>query len=146
MLRLIENDYSLLRKFEGRSKFTTYLTAVIGRLLLEERQRAFGKWRPSREAKRRGSVATRLERFIYRDRMSVDEAIEAIRTNERQPSADDSLRTLVDHLPSQDHEAVHAPDRQGVGLNSVRSRDSGWGLRRRSRRWRTNSPCWCIAC
>src|SRR5437870_13909457 len=33
-LKLVENDYAILRKFQGRSSLRTYLTIVIQRLFL----------------------------------------------------------------------------------------------------------------
>ena len=55
-LRLIESDYAILKKFEGRSSLRTYLTVVIQRLFLDYRISAWGKWRPSAEAKRAASL------------------------------------------------------------------------------------------
>jgi RNA polymerase sigma factor (sigma-70 family) len=73
-LRLIENDYAIIRKFEGRSSFGTFLTTVISRLLKDYRDHEWGRWRNSAEAKRMGAVATELERLVVRDMRSLDEA------------------------------------------------------------------------
>lgn len=73
-LRLIEHDYAIIRAFKGRSSFSTYLGSVIGRMLLDHRNRQWGKWRQSAEAKHLGDVAMKLERLLYRDRHTVDEA------------------------------------------------------------------------
>jgi hypothetical protein len=43
-VRLFENDYAIIRKFEGRSSFSTYLTTVIVRLFNEWRVAEWGKW------------------------------------------------------------------------------------------------------
>lgn len=81
ILKLFENDSAVLRKFQGRSSMRTYLTVVVSRLLLDYRTAAWGKWRNSEEARRRGEVAMLVERLIVRDRHSVDEAHEILRTN-----------------------------------------------------------------
>lgn len=73
-LRLIENDYAIIRKFEGRSSFGTFVTTVISRLLNDYRDREWGRWRNSAEAKRLGAVAKDLERLLVRDMRSLDEA------------------------------------------------------------------------
>jgi DNA-directed RNA polymerase specialized sigma24 family protein len=65
-LKLIEHDYAILKKFEGRSNLRTYLTVVIHRLFLDYRIKAWGKWRPSAAAKRCGGVAILLERLTRR--------------------------------------------------------------------------------
>src|SRR6185295_1916310 len=65
--RLFDGDYAIIRKFEGRSLFSTYLTTVIGRLFHQWRVEQWGKWRPSAEAKRLGDKAIALERLLSRD-------------------------------------------------------------------------------
>ena len=42
-LKLIENDYAIIRKFEGRSRFSTFLTTVVQRLFLDYRNSVWGK-------------------------------------------------------------------------------------------------------
>jgi RNA polymerase sigma factor (sigma-70 family) len=79
-VRLIDNDYSIIRKFQGRSSFTTYLTTVIGHLYHQYRIERWGKWRPSAEAKRLGDKAVTLERLITREGYSFDEAVKVLTT------------------------------------------------------------------
>src|SRR2546426_3629620 len=73
-LRLIENDYEILGRFEGRSSLKTYMTVVVHRLYLDYQTQRFGKWRPSAEARRLGPVALRLELLLYRDGLTFEEA------------------------------------------------------------------------
>jgi RNA polymerase sigma factor for flagellar operon FliA len=77
-LKLIENDYAILRGFQGRSSLQTYLTVVIQRCFLDLRAAAWGKWRPSAEAKRLGPLAVQLEQLQTRDRMTFEEACETL--------------------------------------------------------------------
>lgn len=74
-LKLIENDYAILRKFEGRSSLRTYLAVVVQRLMLDYRNHQLGKWRPSAEARRIGDVAVTLETLLHRDRRTTEEAM-----------------------------------------------------------------------
>lgn len=74
-LKLVEDDYAVIRKFSGRSTFLVYIAAVIRRLLLDCRNREWGKWRTSAEAERLGPIAVDLERLLYRDHRSLDEAL-----------------------------------------------------------------------
>jgi len=48
-LALIENDYSVLRAWEGRSSLATYLTVIIQRMLADERFRTLGRCVPLRK-------------------------------------------------------------------------------------------------
>src|SRR5205085_8638364 len=59
-LKLIENDYAVIRKFEGRSNFSTFITVVVQRMLLDYRIHYWGKWHASAEAKRLDRKSTRL--------------------------------------------------------------------------------------
>lgn len=97
-LKLIEDDYAVIRKFAGRSSFRTYLTVVVQRVLLDQRVRERGKWRPSAEARRLGTCAVALERLLHRDGLSFEEACAVFaRTSPRTPRA--LLETLIGRLP-----------------------------------------------
>ena len=74
-LRLIEKDYQIIRRWEGRGSFPMYLSTVIHRLLLDHRVQLWGKWHASSEAKRLGQVAITLELALVRDGRSMAEAL-----------------------------------------------------------------------
>ena len=97
-LRLIEDDYSVIRKFRGGSSLRTYLAVVIARLCLDYRAACWGRWRPSQGARRLGPVAVRLEKLMVRDGLSFDEACASL------PAADQAvgparLRAFADTFP-----------------------------------------------
>jgi RNA polymerase sigma factor for flagellar operon FliA len=98
-LRLIEDDYAILRQFRGRSSLRTYLTVVIQRLFLDFRIKAWGKWRPSAEAKRRGAVAILLERLMIRDGHTFEEAYELLTTNHGVTESRPALERMAGELP-----------------------------------------------
>ena len=70
-LKLVENDFAILRKFEGRSLLSTYLTVVIERLCHDFSIARWGKWRPSAAARRQGDVAMLLERSAVGNRLGL---------------------------------------------------------------------------
>ena len=96
--KLIEGNYSVLRKFEGRSSFSTYLTTVIQRLYFQWRVQMWGKWRPSAEAKRLGEKAITLERMLTRDGFTYGEALETLTTGTRAYTRDE-VEALYLRLP-----------------------------------------------
>lgn len=98
-LRMLERNYEPFQLFGGRSSLRTYLSVVVNRLMLDWQDQMYGKWRASAEAKRLGAHAQLLERFIYRDGYSHEEAIELARRHPNAPSAD-ALRQLIGRLPS----------------------------------------------
>jgi len=78
--RLIESGYAALSKFRGGSSLTTYLTVVIAMAFRDYRAERWGRWRPSAIARAGGPIAVRLETLVYRDGLSLDEAIETLRS------------------------------------------------------------------
>jgi RNA polymerase sigma factor for flagellar operon FliA len=77
-LKLVEHDYDVLRRFQGASSLRTYLTIVLQRVLLDHRNREWGRWRASAAAHRIGPAAVMLERLVTRDGLSPDEALAAV--------------------------------------------------------------------
>jgi RNA polymerase sigma factor for flagellar operon FliA len=96
-LHFIDREYGALRRFEGRSSLPTYVNVVVQRLALDFRNRQWGKWRPSAEAKRLGPTAMLFERLITRDGWSIEQAAETMRVNHG-VVLDDALRSLCEKL------------------------------------------------
>ena len=132
-LRLVENDYAILRAYEERSRFDTYISIVVQRMALDYRIHAWGKWHPSAEAKRLGPLAIDLERLLRRDGRSLDEALtilapkhegvtreqlEALaarfpdRAPRMHPVALEEAEPVADTRPAQVEERVLARERQ----------------------------------
>lgn len=98
-LRLIEDDYAVLRKFQHRSSWRTYLAAVIERLSFDFCVQRWGRWRPSAVADRLGPVAVLLERLVTRDGHTLVEALEIVQTSQASGMSVRELRDLWDQLP-----------------------------------------------
>ncbi|MGH9373300.1 MAG: sigma-70 family RNA polymerase sigma factor [Vicinamibacterales bacterium] len=98
-LRLVDNDYDILRRFQQRSSLRTYLTVVIQRMFLDHRNRLWGKWRPSAEAQRLGQVAIRLERLMSRDGYAFEQACEVLWTNDGLRTVRSELADIASRLP-----------------------------------------------
>jgi RNA polymerase sigma factor for flagellar operon FliA len=98
-LKLLQDDYAVLRKFRGTSSTTTFLTVVISNLFRDHRIKEWGKWRPSAEARRRGEAAVLLEVEVYRDGRTFDEACTTIEHNGRLGVSRDDLRKIMAELP-----------------------------------------------
>ncbi len=98
-LKLVEDDYLVLRKFRGRSSWWTYLVAVIGNLARDFQNQSLGRWRPSDAATRSGPIAVLLEQFIARDGLTLEEAIEMLRAHHDVALSDADLRATWETLP-----------------------------------------------
>lgn len=97
-LRLIENDYAILAKFEGRASFGTFLHTVVVNLARDYRISRWGKWRPSAAAKRLGTLAVELETALVRDGLALEEAVSTIIGRHSETDRDE-LETLAAQLP-----------------------------------------------
>jgi RNA polymerase sigma factor (sigma-70 family) len=95
-LHLIDNDYAVLRAFEGRCSLETYVTIVAQRFLTNERIRAWGRWSESAAAKRMGEVALLLERLVRRDGRTLDEALPLLRDVARDLTRADAEAMLAE--------------------------------------------------
>jgi RNA polymerase sigma factor (sigma-70 family) len=114
--KIIEDDYAIIRKFQRRSSFDTYLSVVIGRLLLDHLNHLRGKWRPSAEAERLGPLAIQLDTMLYRDGLSLDEVCEILRTNHHVEASLQELHDLAAKLPYRN------PPRRMKGEEALESR------------------------
>jgi RNA polymerase sigma factor for flagellar operon FliA len=93
-LKLVEHDYAVLRRFEGASSLRTYLTVVLQRVLLDYRNREWGRWRPSAAATRIGPVAVRLECLVTRDGLTAAEAMAMVGASADVGGCGDFVSTL----------------------------------------------------
>jgi RNA polymerase sigma factor (sigma-70 family) len=98
-VKLIENDYAILRKFENRSSLGTFLTTVISNAFQDYRNRQWGKWRPSADARRLGPDAILLEQLLVRDGLPFEEACQAIRANHDVSLSMSQLERIASRLP-----------------------------------------------
>jgi RNA polymerase sigma factor for flagellar operon FliA len=78
-IKLIEDEYAVLRKFEKKCALSTYLTIVIQRHYVDQKIHEWGKWRPSMRARQAGDAAVLLERLISRDGLGLAEASAIVR-------------------------------------------------------------------
>jgi len=99
LLKLLEDDCRILRAWQGRSSFSTYLTVVLVNLMRDYRTHVWGKWRPSAAARRLGCDVVLLEEMWMRDGLSLDEAAERLRTVHRVCLSRAEIETVAAALP-----------------------------------------------
>ena len=96
---LIEDDYAVVRKHRGTSSFVAYAAVVVENLLRDERDRRWGRFRPSAAACRLGADAVRLEQLVVRDGLELSTAIEMMRRNEGCTESPEALHEMVAAFP-----------------------------------------------
>jgi RNA polymerase sigma factor (sigma-70 family) len=116
-LLFIERNYEPLRRFEGRSSLRTYLIVVIQRLFLDYRNRLWGRWRPSAEAKRLGPLAILVERLVTRDGLTLDQVAQTLRVN-HDVNLDETLSALCVKLSLRPPSPQIVPEAAANGVES----------------------------
>ena len=111
-LKLVEHDYAVLRCFEGASSLRTYLTVVLQRVLLDYRNREWGRWRASAAASRIGPVAVRLERLVTRDGLTPAEAVAIV-------GASEDVRGCLDFVDTLGRRAAVRGSRATLGEDAI---------------------------
>ncbi|HEV7486271.1 MAG TPA: sigma-70 family RNA polymerase sigma factor [Thermoanaerobaculia bacterium] len=96
-LALLADDGAILRKYEGRASFATYITIVARRLFIDQR-RAEGRWQPAAAARRRGEHAVLLDRLLHGERRTFDEAAAIVTSHHPEVQARE-LREIAAALP-----------------------------------------------
>jgi RNA polymerase sigma factor (sigma-70 family) len=117
-LHLIEDDYGVLRRFEGRCSLPTFLAMTIQHLLFDCRARLWGRFRASRAARRLGALGVRLETLLLRDGKSPAEAAVALAAEGYAVTAVDAER-LGARFPKRRPHALE------VGMHGVDDHDPG---------------------
>lgn len=98
-MKIIEDDYAVLRRFRGESAVKTYLAIVVSRLFVDYVRDLRGQWRSSAAAERLGAPARELERLVHRDGYTVQQAGEKLRTAGLTTLSDAELARLLASLP-----------------------------------------------
>ncbi len=98
-LKLVDDDYAVLKKFQGRSLLKTYLTTVIANLFRDHLIKKHGKWRSSKIARTLGPEAIRLEQLLYRDGLDLKQAVEILKRNAGVEPSRDELAAIAAKLP-----------------------------------------------
>lgn len=111
-LKVMDDDYAVIRNFRGESSLKTYLGMVVVRQFQEYRRTKSGRWRTSAEARRIGPPAPQLEALVHRDGYRVDQAGQKLRTQGITTDTDTELARLLERLPARSPmRPVHAaPD------------------------------------
>jgi RNA polymerase sigma factor (sigma-70 family) len=144
-LKIISDDYAVLRRFRGDSSLRTYLTVVIQRVYVDHRNAQFGKWRPTAKAQRHGAIGVLFERLIVRDGLTFDEACTTLESRgsedigrealasihvgackHRRPqfTTDDELVTVATTERTPDHELIATEDSRFLAQATAALRDA----------------------
>jgi RNA polymerase sigma factor for flagellar operon FliA len=110
-LALIEDDYAILGKYEGRSTLSAFLTVAVQRMLIDQRMQTLGRFQPSNEARRHGEAGLLIETLLRRDRRSPDEALPIVRAVDPEMTRE-KLQEIAARLPERTTRprAVELPD------------------------------------
>lgn len=98
-MRMMEDDYAVLRKFRGESEVKTFITTVVVRYFHGYSRERRGRWRSSAVAERLGPPARELEMLVRRDGYRLAQAGEKLRTAGHTTLSDMELARLLARIP-----------------------------------------------
>ncbi len=104
-LKLMDNEYAILQKYEGRASLRTYLTVVIERLSIDYQIARWGKWRPSARAIELGPEAVELDSLLFREGYTAHEAVQLLLSRKKTSLSEDALLEIASQLPSRPRRA-----------------------------------------
>lgn len=124
-LKLIDNNYHVLRQYEGKSSLGTFLFIVIHRFFLDYRDRLWGRWRTSAEAQRHGDAAILLEQLIIRDGAPLEQAFDAVTSRYPEVTREqlERIRALLPERPPRPKVEVDGPHFLQVAAAATRADD-----------------------
>ena len=122
-LRLIDRDFAVLRKFQGRSNLGTYLTTVVEHIYLDFCVVRWGKWRPSAAARRLGPTAVLLDQLVSREGLTFNEAISTLQINHGVTASWDDLHAIFVQLPTRTVRRFAAEEELAAVAGQVGARD-----------------------
>jgi len=82
VLKMLEREAAILEQFRGESTLFTYLRVIVDRLYCDYLISQNGKWRSSRKARQLGAHAVSLEKLVYRDGYTLDQAVAVVQSRE----------------------------------------------------------------
>lgn len=94
---LKEDDFRRLREFKGNSSITTYLTAIISRLVVDIVRSRTGRNRAKERAERFGELGRKLYDIIFQRGLPITEAQEALAADGISTS-EVQLREMLDEM------------------------------------------------
>jgi len=136
-LKFVEHDYAIIRKHQGRSKLSTYLTVVVANLFKDFRISQWGKWRPSAQAKRLGEAAILLETLVFRDHCPREAAVKLVLERHKDMTAEglNKISAQLNRAPSRryvgESDLADVPSRDGT--DDLISKEENAGLVRATR-------------
>lgn len=98
-MKVVEDDYAVLRQFRGRSTLRTYLATVVVRRFHEWQRERWGRWRHSARAEQLGQAAKSLEALVYRDGYALRQAVEVLRSRGDLEASDGEAARLFAQIP-----------------------------------------------
>lgn len=95
---LQEDDYRRLREFKGNSSISTYLTAIISRLVVDIVRSRTGRNRAKERAERFGETGRRLYELVIQRGHSIAEVVDILQTNHGIAATEGQLQAMLDEM------------------------------------------------
>ncbi|HDP94806.1 MAG TPA: sigma-70 family RNA polymerase sigma factor [Candidatus Aminicenantes bacterium] len=99
--RIRKNDYAVIRRFDRRARFTTYLTTLIARQAVERIRRRKGRTRTRERAESLGRLGIRLFEKIVSQGLGVPDALREMMHESLPGMTEQRLTQMANHILGQ---------------------------------------------
>ena len=116
---LQEDGYRRLREFKGNSSITTYLTAIISRLVVDIVRSRTGRNRAKERAERFGELGRRIYELVIQQAHSIAETVNILQINHGITATEAQLQAILDEMQGR------KPRHQSDAASEIAWSDSG---------------------
>ncbi len=96
--KLEESDFKILRQFQGKSKLTTYLTAIISRQAVDTIRKKRGRSREKERAKALGPLGEKIYKIIFQQGLSLVEVQKEFLHKRKPVPTDEAIQDAIDKI------------------------------------------------
>jgi len=122
---LTADDHRVVRNFQGRAKFTTYLTAIIARQEVEQIRRRRGRDRRQERSRRYGEIGEVIFRRIFQEGCPPGELYRTLPEATRSTLSEASFMDMVQTIRGRPPNPHDDPQASGAVMKGTRNPGDG---------------------
>lgn len=108
--KLEANDFKVLRDFQGKSKLTTYLTAIISRAAVDMLRQKYGRSRQTERAKALGPLGEKVYKIVFQQGLSLVEVQKDFLHRRLPVPTDEAIQEAIHKIGGTGKIPAEAPD------------------------------------
>jgi RNA polymerase sigma factor (sigma-70 family) len=108
--KLEADDFKILRQFQGKSKLTTYLTAIISRSAVDMLRQKYGRSRQKERARTLGPLGEKVYKIVFQQGLSLVEVQKDFLHRRLPVPTDKAIQEVIEKIGGPGKIPAEAPD------------------------------------